>query len=348
MTITFLPVDADTSTLLPKYTAQQFRQGHAATYGGGSGRRLGGRSGFRVDTPSNILTATSTTWTLGPCAGMIDPGFATHQGMYGWATDTNITGTGPTGVVAADATNPRKDIVYIQIDDKNIDGSGALAGDVKYLAGTPATTPAAPSLPARSFLVGTITVPQVGGGSPTVALNTARFVSAGGIQPVADAAERTALSAYEGLIVDQKDVDRLYRHNGTRWAQTSEVELGHSITGTGGTLAASPSWSDLLVVTATSLGGEVTVSYKVTLVNANSGAHRSAAIRVTCDGAEVDAWAFTCPWLTGIQVPTFPALDVSHVPAAGAHTWKIQAQAGVGEASSVQIIKGSIVVTEKP
>ena len=344
MTITFLQVDGDPITG-PHYTAQQFRQGQAATHGGGANRRLGGRSGFRVDTPSNILTATSTTWTLGACAAMIDPGFATHQGMYGWASDANVTGS----VTAADATNPRKDIVYIQVNDSSAgDGSGALSANVLYLAGTPGTTPSAPTLPARSFLVGTITVPQVSGGSPTVALNTARFAAAGGILPVADAAERTALTGYEGLIVDQKDVDRLYRHNGTRWAQTSEVELAHSITGTGGTLAASPSWSDLLVVTATSLGGEVTIGYKVTLVNANSGAHRSAAIRVTCDGAEVDAWAFTCPWLTGIQVPTFPALDVSHTPAAGAHTWKIQAQAGVGEASSVQIIKGSVVVTEKP
>lgn len=344
MTITLLQVDGDPDTG-PHYTAQQFRQGQAATHGGGANRRLGGRSGFRVDTPSNILTATSTTWTLVPCAAMIDAGFATYQGMYGWSTDANVTGS----VTAADATNPRKDIVYIQVNDSSAgDGSGALTANVSYLAGTPGVTPSAPGLPARSFLVGTITVPQSGGGSPTVALNTARYASAGAILPVADSTERTALTGYEGLIVDQKDVDRLYRHNGTRWGQVSEVELGHSITGTGGTLAASPSWSDLLVVTATSLGGEVTVSYNVTLVNANSGAHRSAAIRVTCDGAEVDAWAFTCPWLTGIQVPTFPSLSVPHTPAAGSHTWKIQAQAGVGEASSVQIIKGSVVITEKP
>jgi hypothetical protein len=206
MTITFHPVDADTSTLLPKYTAQQFRQGQSALYGGGSGRRLGGRSGFRVDTPSNILTATSTTWTLVPCAGMIDPAAATYQGMYGWATDSNITGTGPTGVVAADATNPRKDIVYIQIDDKNVDGSGSLAGDVKYLAGTPGVTPVAPTLPARSFLVGTITVPQSGGGSPTVVLNPARFAAAGAPLPVYSQTERDALDEYDGLIVQRRDL----------------------------------------------------------------------------------------------------------------------------------------------
>jgi hypothetical protein len=74
-------------------TAQQERQAWGAVHGGGSGRQLGGRSGFRVGTPSNVLTATSTTWTLGACSAMLDPGAQTHQGMYGWSNDANITGT---------------------------------------------------------------------------------------------------------------------------------------------------------------------------------------------------------------------------------------------------------------
>ncbi len=220
MTITFLQVDADTTTLLPKYTGQQFRQGQAATHGGGSGRRLGGRSGFRVDTPSNVLTATSTTWTLTPCAAMIDPGTTTHQGMYGWATDANETGT----VTAADATYARKDIVYIQVNDKNIDTSGALSAEVEYLAGTPASTPVAPTLPPRSFLVGTISVPISGGGSPTVVLNPARYVAAGGIQQVYSLAERDALDKYDTLTVRRADLAGrpLQTWDGSGWLSGSE------------------------------------------------------------------------------------------------------------------------------
>jgi hypothetical protein len=197
MTITFLAPDG------VEISAQRFRQAHAALYGGGSGRRLGGRSGFRVDTPSNILTATSTTWTLTPCAAEIDPLATTHQGMYGWASNANETGT----VTAADATYARKDIVYIQVNDSTAgDGSGAVTAEVEYLAGTPASTPVAPTLPARSFLVGTINVPISGGGSPTVTLNTARFVAAGGIQPVASQAERDALDKYDSLTVRRMDL----------------------------------------------------------------------------------------------------------------------------------------------
>lgn len=197
MTITYIAPDG------VAITAQQFRQGQAATHGGGSGRRLGGRSGFRVDTPSTVLTATSTTWTLGPCAAMIDPGATTHQGMYGWSSDANETGT----VTAADATNPRKDIVYIKINDSSAgDGSGALSAPVLYLAGTPGVTPVAPTLAARSFLVGTISVPIAGGGSPTVVLNPARFAAAGAPLPVYSEAERDALDKFDSLTVQRRDL----------------------------------------------------------------------------------------------------------------------------------------------
>ncbi len=342
MTITLLQVDGD-PTNGPKYTAQQFRQGQAATHGGGSGRQLGGRSGFRLGTPSTVLSATSTTWTLNACAAMIDPGASTHQGMYGWASDANVTGA----VTAADATNPRKDIVYIQVNDSSAgDGSGALTADVLYLAGTPAVDPAAPALPARSFLVGTISVPTSGGGAPSVVMNPARYVAAGGILPVADDAERLALTGYEGLRVDQADVDRTYRHNGARWAQSGPAELGRSSTGVGGTLAATPAFSDILIVTGTSLGGEVMIDYDVALANSNSGAHRDAAVRVTCDGAEIDGWAFVAPYVAGIEAPVFPSLQVFHTPAAGAHTWKIQGNASL--AGAVKVLKGSVTVTEKP
>lgn len=198
MTITFLAPDG------VAVTAQQFRQGWAAWHGGGSDRQLGGRSGFRVGTPSNALTATSTTWTLIPVSAALDPGATTHQGMYGWSTDANVTGA----VTAADATNPRKDIVYIQVNDSSAgDGSGALSAPVLYLAGTPGVTPVAPTLPPRAFLVGTITVPQAGGGSPSVVMNQTYYAAAGGVLPVGSAAERATLTPYVGMQVCRLDRD---------------------------------------------------------------------------------------------------------------------------------------------
>lgn len=211
MTITCQPMDA--SGGVPTYSAANERQANAPLYGGGHNVPLKAVQGFRVGT-GNVLSATSTTWTLTPCSAVLSPAAATAQGSYRWASDQNVTGS----VTAADATYARKDIVYIQVNDSSAgEGSGALTAPVLYLAGTPSATPVAPALPARSFLVGTITVPQVGGGSPTVVRNTATFVAAGGIQPVADTTEQAALTPYEGLRVDRLDLDREVRHNGTRW-----------------------------------------------------------------------------------------------------------------------------------
>lgn len=237
MTITFLAPDG------VAVTAQQERQAKAAQHGGGSGRQLGGRSGFRVGTPSNILTATSTTWTLGPCAAEIDPGASTHQGMYGWASDANITGSGPTGVVAADATNPRKDIVYILVNDSSAgDGSGTVFTNVLYLAGTPSATPAAPALPARSFLVGTITVPQVSGGSPTVVLNPARYVAAGAPLPVESQTAQDALTQYPASeIIRTDDKYKGYISDGTKWMPHPDalgLVVHQQITASGGSVTA--------------------------------------------------------------------------------------------------------------
>lgn len=199
MTITARPMDATGGE--PTYTAQQVRQSRAASYGAGAGRALGGRSGFRPGT-SGVLSATSTTWTLQPCAAQIDPGVSLYQGVYEWATDNIVTGP----VDAANSVNPRKDIVYIQINDSSAgDGSGSLTAPVLYLAGAPAATPTAPTLPARSLLVGTITVPQAGAGSPSVAMNPSRVVSAGAPIPVTSGAVRAALTPYEGLEVLRLD-----------------------------------------------------------------------------------------------------------------------------------------------
>lgn len=215
MTIVFLQPDG-----VP-ITAQAERQGSAALNGGGFARPLGGRSGFRVDTPSNVLTATSTTWTLGPCAAMIDPGATTHQGMYGWASDANVSGA----VTASDATYDRKDIVYIQVNDSTAgDGSGATSAPVLYLAGTPAASPVAPALPARSFLVGTITVPKTGGGAPITVLNPARFVAAGARLPALSAADRPTAPHVGQEVIRTDRNNHVQAWDGTAWQWVSRPE----------------------------------------------------------------------------------------------------------------------------
>jgi len=146
---------------------------------------------------------------------MLDPGAQTHQGMYGWSSDTNVTGT----MRPANATYSRKDIVYIQVNDSDMDTSGAKTAPVLYAYGAEDGTNALPTLPPRSFLVGTISVPIAGGGSPTVVRNPAVYVAAGAPLPVSSDTERDALSKYDGLSVRRLDISGrpVETWDGTDW-----------------------------------------------------------------------------------------------------------------------------------
>lgn len=165
MTINTWPLDAVSGA--PVYAGRALRQTTVALFApmGDTARPLGGLSGVRWGTPVTTVTATSTTWTCGPHAGVIDGEAAAQAGPYGYSVDANVTGA----VTAADGTNPRVDIVYGRISDPSeSDGSSTPKFEVLYLAGTAAATPAPPATPARSFVLAQINVPRSGGGSPSV------------------------------------------------------------------------------------------------------------------------------------------------------------------------------------
>lgn len=230
MTITILPIDADTTTLLPSYPALNERQAFAAMDGNPVASVFGGRSGFRVGTLPSIVSVTSTTWTLNPCSARIFPAGVTYQGGYGWSSDQAITGTSPTNFTAADPSNPRVDILYIQVNDSSAgDGSGARNAPVNYLAGVASGTPVAPALPPRSFLVATISVPTAGAGSPTITLNTARYVAAGAKLPVFSAAERALMTPYVGMEIQRLDLTQIAA-SGVKevWNGSTWDHFGHS------------------------------------------------------------------------------------------------------------------------
>jgi hypothetical protein len=131
---------------------------------GNTARPLGGLSGVRTGTPTTTVTATGTTWTCKPHAGILDVESAAEAGPYGYAVDANVTGA----VTAANASNPRVDLLYARLSDPaESDGSTTPQVEILYLAGT-AGSGAAPATPARGSALAWINVPISGGGSPTV------------------------------------------------------------------------------------------------------------------------------------------------------------------------------------
>lgn len=222
-TTTIQPIDA--SAGVPQYSAQNERQGFAALMGGGSGRQLGAHPGLRLGTPLNLITVTSTTWTAGTeFAAILDPAYSTTQGPYRYAYSPSPSADSGS-ITPADGTYPRKDIIVIRVDDASAgDPSGARQAPLVYRAGAATSmTPTAPTLNAREFLVGTIAVPQVGGGSPTFTLNPQYFVAAGAKLPIYSPSDRVALSPYLDMEIQRLDLTQVSaagvreRWNGTNW-----------------------------------------------------------------------------------------------------------------------------------
>lgn len=224
------PVDAVTGA--PSYTGRMLRNTIAPLVAGATAARpLGGITGVRPGTPVNTVTSSPTTYTVTPFAGLIDLEAAAISGPYPFAFNANVTG----GVTAADASNPRKDAVYVQIND-NAEGDGTAGTPnikIDYLAGTVLTggTLVISAVPARSFVIANINVPISGGGSPTVTWVAPYTVAAGAHRLAPDFA---TLNLTAGGYVGEKGrslADGItYRWNGAAWKPWESDWIGYSPT----------------------------------------------------------------------------------------------------------------------
>jgi hypothetical protein len=208
------PLDAVSGS--PLNTGRRLRQTQVAPLlsGATAARPLGARSGVRPGTSVATVTATATTWSCGPHAGVLDVQAAAEAGPYGYAVDAAVTGS----VTAANASNPRTDIIYVQLSDPaEGDGTTTPGITVAYLAGTAAASPVTPSAPARSMILARINVPRSGSGNPTVTWVAPYVVAAGGLLPVADQVERDALTKTEPLLVYRLDKRWTEVWNGSGW-----------------------------------------------------------------------------------------------------------------------------------
>jgi hypothetical protein len=210
------PLAINASAGAPAYSAAEMRRllALATMY---NGRNLGGKPGVRPGGNQLNVTLVSSTITVATGLALVeDSGFTTTRGPYWVAVDTAATLT----LTAANATNPRKDIVYLRVYDTDEDSSGFRQAIPEYLAGTAAPSPAEPALPAGSIKLATIDVPQSGGGAAAVTMNFLYTVANGGILPVRTTTERDALSVSEGqaaYVLAGGGGDALYVYDGAAW-----------------------------------------------------------------------------------------------------------------------------------
>ncbi|GAA0719825.1 hypothetical protein Drose_06120 [Dactylosporangium roseum] len=207
-----------------EYSALRVRQVLSALLAPGA-TNLGARSGVRPGGTGLRVTASGSTATIQTGACVVDAAVTTTQAAYLIASSATETRTIP----PADGTFNRIDSVYARVYDHAVDASGQRKADIEYLAGTPSSTPAAPTLPPRSLLLGDLLVPTTG---PVAVTDRRRWtVASGGILPVRDQAERDAVDAYDGLAVWRQDRKSLEVSDGSGYLEFRPAKIAENILG---------------------------------------------------------------------------------------------------------------------
>lgn len=233
----------------PTYDAAELRAIDTmyATY---DGNNLGSRTGVRPGGNAAVLSTSSMTWTVQPGIVSVSGVSAGAFGEYRVPILSAETGT----ITARDATFDRKDIVYVRVYDAD-NGDATRTAAVEYLAGTPSSTPAAPTMPGKSVLLGTITVPKTSPGNPiTVALPTNRYtVAAGAVLPC----DTRPTAPYAGQVIFNLGTGAMEFYNGTAWVSFSVAAPVTQIFSANGTWTkpAGAKWVEVEVIGGGGSGG---------------------------------------------------------------------------------------------
>jgi len=334
MTITTWPIDAT-----PAVPGRQLREAQSVYMAGGAATDpFGVRSGVRPGTSPTTVTATSTTWTVGAHAGVVDLQPAVEASGYAYAV--NATGGLPTGTVdAADLTRPRVDIVWVRNDDPSEgDASPNPTVVFGYTAGAPLALPVAPATPARCMVLATIQVPMSGGGSPTVIWVAPYTVAAGAPTPVWSQADRDAKfpTPYDGLEVYRLDLHTKEFYNSAAWhfanwyqpwGLQAYVTLVTNSGASGGT------------VTVLTTGAFTAVGNRRLKVTASC----SSATQVGVGASQIQIWnagAIQTLTITSAAVAGGPGgyCSIIDTPAAGSITYNLKTYT---PATSIQLLAGA-------
>lgn len=217
-TINCWPFDAVSSA--PSYTGEMLRQTTGGVFGGKTSTRpLGAQSGVWPGTPLAVVSISGTTVTVGSHGGVLDLEASATAGPYVYAVAVAPTLT----INAANATNPRIDLISLQLSDPaEGDGTSVPSVVAVYTAGTAASIPAPPAAPARSLTLAQVNVPHSGGGSATITPVATYAFAAGGIAPCSSSTFYPA-SPYQGQMIFDLTLNYYLFWTGSAWQEVNQT-----------------------------------------------------------------------------------------------------------------------------
>ena len=155
-------------------------------------------------------TVSGMTVTVVPGSALVTPAVTTN-GSYrvsvGSATALTLN--------ARDATYTRQDLIVLQVQDSEIDGSGQYLGSLVAVAGTPSAAPAPPAVPTGTLPLWVAVVPPSG----TVTLVDRRQYtsSLGGVLTCTSTTRPTGASVRPGQLIYETDTGIVRVWTGTAW-----------------------------------------------------------------------------------------------------------------------------------
>jgi hypothetical protein len=215
------------------HTAEQFRNWHGLIVAG----KMGATSLLpRGGVNPALGSALQVTQTGSPSmAVIIKAGHAiipgsegSKQGVYSVMNDGDTT----LSIAAAHATLNRIDLVCFKVEDQAYSGS-VNASSLVVVTGTPAGSPSAPSPPANSITLASVSIVALDTSITNAEITDLRWYMAGlgGLLSVKDQAERDTLTAYESLITYNRALDRIDVYDGASFRQYFPVYRAESVLG---------------------------------------------------------------------------------------------------------------------
>ena len=197
------------SAIMGQPTASHANSATATTRGGSYGVVGGG---------DFLVTSTGSLGYSVAAGRLVCPGtFALAQGGYAGYNDAAVTGN----VGARDATNPRIDYIAYRVRDTDEDATGSEDDGIVVIAGTPAGSPSAPSVPSSLgslVILSEVTVPSVANGGALTFTDRRQYASAiGGIIRCTSTTRPTGAALWEGQYIDEMNTDRTWRYSGSAW-----------------------------------------------------------------------------------------------------------------------------------
>lgn len=224
------------------------------------------------------------------------------QGLYFVYNDAAVNVT----IAAADATNPRRDLIVLRVKDAAYSGA-ANSATVESVTGTPAASPTLPAVPANCHVLAEIAVAAA------------------------------ATSIIDANITDRREYSSLY--------QAPRGELAYGALGTGQTFPYSGSEDDITNLSATltlDADRKILISAEVPY-RFGTGATQTLWVRVR-EGATLLRVATRYQTFISNERERL-VVSVRLTPSAGSHTYKVTGEAGIGGGATTWQIENDETAT---